>query len=239
MTAPERVELSVVMPVYNEAALIESVLSDWLSTLDGSGSSYELLVYDDGSRDETAGVLARMASSHPHLRVSRHQNRGHGPTIMRGYEEAHGEWIFQTDGDGEIAAGDFLKLWAGRDDRDVVLGIRKGRQSPLHRRIISAGARGVARIVFGSKVEDANVPFRLMRASWLKKQLPLIGSSTTVPNVILSGLASRSGARLAEVPVTHIGRRSGASKLRLGSAISYSTRAVWQTIGVAVRRRSR
>ena len=239
MSAADSVELSVVMPVYNEAGLIESVVSEWLTTLDAAQIRYELLLYDDGSTDRTPEVLSAMAARAPHLTPLHHSNRGHGPTIMRGYSEARGEWIFQTDSDGEIAASDFLRLWNAREGRDFIAGIRVGRKSPLHRRLVTGASRTIVHLFFGSTITDVNAPFRLMRASWLAKQLPLLESDTTVPNVILSGLAARGGTRVLEVPVTHVGRSAGTSSLHLGKIAAYSLHAVVETIGVALRARMR
>lgn len=239
MSAADSVELSVVMPVYNEAALIESVVSEWLTMLDASRIDYEFLLYDDGSTDRTPEVVSAIAARAPRLTPLRHSNRGHGPTIMRGYAEARGEWIFQTDSDGEIAASDFLRLWSAREDRDFIAGTRVGRTSPLHRRTVTAASRLVVHLLFGFTVTDVNAPFRLMRASWLRKQLPLLRPGTTVPNVILSGLAARGGTRVLEVPVTHVGRSAGTSSLHFGKVASYSLRAVIETLGVALRARLR
>ena len=81
-------ELSVVIPAYNEAEGISRVLSQWTIQLDQLSIDYELLVYDDGSRDETGNILDNLAETNPRLRVTRHSNQGHGPTILKGYHGA-------------------------------------------------------------------------------------------------------------------------------------------------------
>ncbi|MDX1385296.1 MAG: glycosyltransferase family 2 protein, partial [Thermoanaerobaculia bacterium] len=88
------------LPVYNEAETLASVLDEWIAELTRLGIAFEIRAYDDGSTDGTAAILAEMAGSEPRLRVDRHENRGHGPTVLRGYREATAEWILQIDSDG-------------------------------------------------------------------------------------------------------------------------------------------
>jgi len=232
-------ELSVVIPVYNEETAIAAVLDEWAAVLDALGIDYEMRVYDDGSRDGSRAAIESRAAARPQIVALHHANRGHGPTIVRGYGESRGAWVFQTDSDGEMPASAFPRLWQLRADRDVILGVRGGRQSPLARRMLSGGARAVVRVLFGARVRDVNVPYRLMRGAWLREQLPLLGPSSAVPNVILSGLAARTRARIAEVPVESAPRRGGTSTLNPRRAVRYAASAVAEAVRVARRLRSR
>lgn len=228
--------LSVVMPVYNEEGSIESVLAEWTEMLDRVAPDYELRVYDDGSRDGTAAILQRIAGGNPKLIASSHTNRGHGPTLMRGYAEARGEWVFQTDSDGEMPASQFEELWKQRDAYDFLLGSRAGRDSTTHRRVLTTGSRFVTAVLFGRKVRDVNTPYRLMRNAWLRRQIARMPADAAVPNIILSGLAARTGARILEVPVPHTNRRTGATSLNLRRIGKLSLRAVVDSIRVAASR---
>jgi hypothetical protein len=78
-----------------------------------------------------------------------------------------------------------------------------------------------------------------MRGAWLREQLPLLGSASAVPNVILSGLAARTRARIAEVPVDFTARRSGTSTLNVRRAARYAASAVAEAVRVARQLRSR
>src|SRR5262249_56214122 len=102
-----RPELSIVMPVYNEAAVIGDVVTSWLRELERLGIGYEFLAYDDGSRDESGRILERLGERVPGLVVSSQANAGHGSTILRGYREARGDWVFQVDSDDEIGPANF------------------------------------------------------------------------------------------------------------------------------------
>lgn len=237
MTDP--LQLSVVMPVYNEGAAIAAGIRSWAAELDGLGVSWELLVLDDGSTDDTPAALAALAADIPALRVLRHPNRGHGPTILRGYAEARGEWVFQTDSDGEIAPGHLRDFWARRDACDLVVGVRVNRAAPLVRRAITAVSRASVACLFGRGISDVNVPYRLMRGSALRAMTADLPPTLFAPNVALAGLAIRRRLRILEIPVEHIGRTHGHSSLGRLSILGPAARALVETLRVAWRARQR
>ncbi|HSY47763.1 MAG TPA: glycosyltransferase family 2 protein [Thermoanaerobaculia bacterium] len=228
--------LSIVMPVYNEAEALEQVVAEWVTMLDGEHIDYEMRIYDDGSRDGTAEVLQRLAASNPRIIATAKKNSGHGPTIMRGYNEAHGEWVFQTDSDGEMGAVSFQSLWSVRDRYDFLLGEREGRLSSMHRKVLTGGSRAVVALLFGRAVVDVNSPYRLMRGEWLRGVLPLIPVGAAVPNIILTGLASKTRSRVFATPVPSQARRHGASSLNLSRIGHLAVRAVIDAARVAFRR---
>ena len=236
---PTRPELSIVMPVYNEGAVIAEVVTTWIQELERLAIDYEFLAYDDGSRDETGRILERLAGQQRGLMVTRKANSGHGPTILRGYREASGEWVFQVDSDDEMGPEHFAGLWKYRDDYDLLIGRRQHRDSPLARRLITALSRATVWTLFGHAVTDVNAPYRLIRQSSLVEILSMIPGDTFAPNVIISGLAARSGLRVREVWVPHRGRRTGTVSIVKWRLWKAAARAFGQTVGVALRARSR
>lgn len=231
-------DLSVVVPVYDEEGAVAAVVEGWDAMLRDLGVAYELRVYDDGSRDGTAAILDRLAPAHPALVVVHQTNRGHGPTVLRGYAEATGTFVFQVDGDDEMPPSAFPELWARRDAADLVLGIRVEREQPAGRALISAVSRLAVRLLFGRGVTDVNVPYRLHRRDALRRLLPLVPPDTFAPNVILAGLALRAGLRVLEVPVAHQTRRTGATSFGSWRMWKTAARAMGQTVAVARRARS-
>jgi dolichol-phosphate mannosyltransferase len=229
-------ELSIVMPVYNEAQALERVVEEWTAMLDDASIDYELRIYDDGSRDGTSAVLGRLAANKSRIVATTQENRGHGPTLMRAYAEARGKWVFQTDSDGELEAASFPRLWSERDRFDFLIGEREGRLSPMHRKVLTGGSRAVVALLFGRAVADVNSPYRLMRGAWLRRVLALIPARAAVPNIILTGLAVKSGARIFATPVPHVARRTGKSSLNLRRIARLAIRAVVDTATVALRR---
>jgi glycosyltransferase involved in cell wall biosynthesis len=193
-------------------------------------------VYDDGSTDKTGAVLRDLTVHIPRLVVISQTNRGHGPTILRGYREARGEWVFQTDSDGEIPAAPFRELWARRTAYDLLLGYRSRRRLAPARRIVTYGSRLAVWALFGSAVRDVNSPFRLVRREWLHATLPRMPADAFAPNVILAGLAARGRLRIHEQPVPYRARPTGKGSLVASRLWRGACRSLIETVAVAVGR---
>ena len=230
--ADTRLDLCAVMPVYNEEEIVGSVTEDWLGVLDGLGIRYELVAIVDGATDASEEVLRAVAERQPRLVVDAKPNSGHGPTILRGYRRGvvTADWVFQTDSDDEMPADAFSELWELRHNADAVIGIRTNRNQSLGRRAISRLARLTARRAFGCRLADVNCPYRLMRSTTLAPLLAPIPDDTFAPNVVLSGMLSRSGARLAEVPVPHQDRTTGEVSILGMRAVRAAVRSFAQTV---------
>jgi glycosyltransferase involved in cell wall biosynthesis len=235
--AAARLDLTVVMPVYNERESIAAVVRDWCATLRELGVAFTLAVYDDGSTDGTAAVLEQLTAELPELELTRQSNRGHGPTVLRGYREARGEWVAQSDSDGEIAAAEFPALWARRAEHDLILGRRTGRDQSVARKLLSRLARRLTRLAFGAGVEDVNTPCRLMRRAPLQALLAELPETLFAPNVALSGLAIVRGLRRLELPVRFETRRFGAGTLQSFRIARVALRCGRETLAVAWRAR--
>jgi len=229
------IPLSVVMPTYNEVGAIGGVVRSWLAALDELAIGYELRLYDDGSRDGTAQVAEDAAAGHPAFVLTRQENSGHGPTILRGYAEARGEWVFQVDSDGEMPADAFAEFWRARHDCDLLLGWRQGRQSNWQRRVITALAAQTVRRLFGDAPRDVNCPYRLFRAERLRQALVLVPSDTFAPNVALTGLAYRLRWRVEERPVPYRPRQTGQPSIVRWRLWRAAVRSLLQTIAIARR----
>ena len=209
-----RYQLALVMPVYNEEACIAQVVTDWRAELDGLGIDYLMILLNDGSKDQSAEVLARFAEE-PRIRVIGKANSGHGPTILMGYGLAIdlADWVFQTDSDNEMSPAHFAQLWQRRDAFDVLFGIRQQRLQGPDRRLISMASRWTVRLLFGKGLADVNTPYRLMRAPLLAEIVAQIPSDTFAPNVIISGTLAAAGRRICNVAVPHENRKTGRASL--------------------------
>lgn len=230
VTAP-KVDVAVVVPVYNEQDCIEATIQAWVTVLEDLGLSFRLWLLDDGSRDGTATILDGLATP-PRVTVLHKVNEGHGPTVLSGYRMAApgARWIFQADADSEIHPSCFTELWNRRQGADAVLGIRRGPRDGRAREILSAGACTAVRLLFGSGIPDVNVPFRLMESSLLEELARQIPPRTFAPNVILSGALVRSRARIRTVPVPFSPRPRGVSGLGGMRLLRIATRAMRETL---------
>ena len=237
--ADRAVELAVVMPVYNEEACIDEVLRSWLEVLSVERIDFRILVLDDGSTDGTAEALAKFAADN-RVEIIRKANSGHGPTILNGYARAVSiaEWVFQCDSDNELKAGSFPTLWSARHRHDAVFGVRTGRRQSIARRLVSAGSRLVARTLAGGAVSDPNVPYRLVRSSWLGRLVPLVPKDAFAPNIILSCALSRSRARILNCPVPHEARKTGVAAIGGWKLWQGAFRAFLQTVRYLPRLRA-
>ena len=155
----------MVMPVYNEQAIISLVLKKWVKVLDAIGVDYVIRVYNDGSTDGTLQEMRKAAANLSRVDIRDKRNGGHGNTVLTGYREAVTDgfdWIFQVDSDDEMSPGDFEELWSHRCDHDFLVGRRENRKQPWSRKIVSAISRWCTRAFFGKSVYDVNSPYRLM-----------------------------------------------------------------------------
>ena len=229
-------DLSVVMPVYNEAEAIGPVLKKWMAMLDTLGIRYRIRAYNDGSKDATGKILSEIAdASDGRVLAVDKANSGHGPTILRGYREAaeDSEWVFQIDSDDEMGPESFPELWAKRNDYDFLVGRRDGRRQPLARKVVSFVSRLCVRLFYGKGIWDVNTLYRLMRAEIFAPFYAQIPDDTFAPNVILSGLAARHRLRLLEIPVPQHDRTTGEVSIKKWKLLKAAARSFAQTIGFA------
>ena len=132
-------DLSIVVPVFNEAGTIEKLVDDLALALPEVAKQFEVLIVDDASTDETSAILQRLADERSWLHVERaDRNAGHGPSVIRGLDGARAEWILQIDSDGQFVVAELALLWAARDTCDVALGVRVLRHDPRHRLLLTS-----------------------------------------------------------------------------------------------------
>lgn len=223
--------LAIVMPAYNESGCIERVVRSWLTVFESVPGV--LIVVNDGSRDDTGKILDALAPTAPQLKVVHQKNAGHGAAVMRGYQEALQSgmtYIFQTDSDDQFMPSDFPRLWELRDRSPFITGYRKDRHDAFARLVITRVVIMLNFLFFGCWLKDSNIPFRLMRADYLRELLPLIPAGIFTPNIMLTVLAVKSGAKLQEIPITHIERQTGAVSIVKWRLIKVCFRSAYELL---------
>lgn len=202
--------LTVVMPAYNEEGCIEQAVRGWHGEVVSKIKPSRMLVVDDGSRDSTGKILGLLARELPGLEVVHQKNAGHGAALMRAYRAcSDSEWVFQVDSDGQFLPSDFRLLWERRGESGFITGYRRERYDAPVRLVVTRVLRLVIFLLFGCRSKDSNIPFRLMDGGLLKGYLQLVPDGVFIPNIFLSVIASVSGQRLLDIPVTHIARKTG------------------------------
>jgi len=215
-----RPELAVVMPIYNEAASIETVVMEWLAELQRLGISFEVLAVNDGSRDGTGAALRRLAEKYPGL-VSplEKANAGHGRACRAGYSRAverGAEWTLQIDSDGQCDPAFFAAFWNERANAEAIFGVRTSRDDGPMRVLISAICRAVTSLCCGMDLKDVNVPYRLMRSSSLQQALECVPEDFDMQNTALTlALRRAPGVRWKYVPIHFRDRQGGTNSINL------------------------
>ena len=167
-------KLYIVLPAYNEKDSIEHVINDWYKVVEKIGKSSRLVIVNDGSTDNTYDIMLELAKEKPQFIPLTKENGGHGSTVIYAYNYAIKEgadWIFQTDSDGQTNPDEFQKFWDMRVKYDAILGNRTVREDGQQRKFVEKTLCTILKIIFGIKVPDANAPFRLMKASLVKKYM--------------------------------------------------------------------
>lgn len=144
--------LSIVIPAFEEAESIAEVVSEAVGVFDAAFESFEIIVVDDGSADNTAGALAELAQNEPRLKVVRHPRRsGKSAALRTGMIEAQAVWVATMDGDGQDDPRSIVDMAAAVDlstigEVGVVAGCRTNRTDGANRKFASrfANACGAA-----------------------------------------------------------------------------------------------
>lgn len=227
----QKLDLAVILPVYNEEGSIEKVINKWNDELSKTNISFKIHVYNDGSKDETLEILTKINKSNINLVVHNKINSGHGSTILQGYcENSYAEWIFQADSDDEIEPNSFHKLWKYRDKYEFIVGRRTDRKSHMSRSVISIVARILVNFLYGKSVYDVNCPYRLMKTSSFKKCFLSIPGNSFAPNIMVTGYAALQKLKTVEIEVPFKHRTTGEVYIKKLKLLKAAVTSGWQII---------
>jgi glycosyltransferase involved in cell wall biosynthesis len=211
-------DISVVIPLYNEAPNLEPLYGELTAALARGPWSYELILVDDGSTDGSFEILTRLQAADPRVRVIQfRRNFGQTAAFAAGFAEARGRLIVTADGDLQNDPADIPELVRRLEsgDADIVCGWRRVRRDPLFtRRLPSQLANRVISWATGIHLNDYGCSLKVFRAE-VVKPLRLYGEL----HRFLPALASEMGVRIAELPVNHRPRRHGRSKYGLSRTV--------------------
>lgn len=219
-------QLTVVMPAYNEADNIRAAVADVAAHVFQAVPDAELLVVDDGSRDATPEVLAELAAQDPRLRVLRQPNGGHGEALRNGIEAAEGEHLLLLDSDRQIALDRFPAHWARLGEVDAIIGMRVVRHDPAHRLMLTRAMRALFRAGFGTVPQDANIPYKLFPRSAWREARATIPPGCLIPSALMGLWLMRSGLRVEEVEIEHRPRAAGETVLKPWRLAKFCWRAL-------------
>lgn len=206
--------LSLVIPAYNEAAGIAAAIAEAGAVLAEIAGDYEVIVVDDGSKDDTFAIATLEAVSRPRVRIVKHeQNRGYGAALRTGFEAARFEHVAFTDADCQFDLHDLARLIPHAAEAPIVAGYRIDRKDPWRRRFLSKGYNLLARTLLGTRVRDCDCALKVFRREALHHLLP--ESRNFFVNTEMLTRARQRNFNVIEVGVTHRPRLRGASKVAM------------------------
>jgi glycosyltransferase involved in cell wall biosynthesis len=212
-----RPDISVIVPMRNEALSVDQLYHELTTTLEAFGRSYEIVAIDDGSTDKTFELLATLQACDPRLRVIRfRRNFGQTAAFAAGFAHAHGRFIVTTDGDLQNDPRDIPGMIEQAErGPDIVAGWRKDRKDPfINRRLPSMIANWIISYSTGVKLHDYGCSLKVFRAE-VVKPMKLYGEM----HRFLPAIASEQGVSIEERVVNHRARMHGKSNYGISRTI--------------------
>lgn len=220
-------KLSLVLPAHNEEENIRPVVERAVEVLPRHFQDWEVIVVNDGSRDNTGAIAAELEAERPgHVRLVTHpRNRGYGAALTSGFAAATGDYLMFMDSDRQFDIGDIERLAPFVGLYDIVAGYRIKRNDPWYRFAIGYTFNAIVTVLFGIFLRDIDCGFKIFRAGLLK------GMQLTSPGALINteihAKANRQGATIVEVGVNHYPRLVGEQS---GTKVRTITRAMGETI---------
>lgn len=203
-------ELSVIIPIYNEAESIVPLYEELNEVLTNLEISYEILFIDDGSKDESFSLMKTIHDQNTCVRIIKFRsNFGQSAAMKAGFEYATGRVIVTMDGDMQNDPHDIPVLIESlkNDNYDVVCGWRKNRNDPLFKRVFSHLANRFRTLLTGESIHDSGCTLRAYKGDSVK-DLELYGSL----HRYIPAMLFWKGYHVGEIVINHRFRSSGTSK---------------------------
>jgi dolichol-phosphate mannosyltransferase len=207
------IDISVVIPVYNEEENLMPLLDELFPILRESGKGFEVICIDDASKDNSFSVLEGIKKVYAELRIVRHKlNCGESAAEATGFAHAKGDVIVTIDGDQQNDPADIPLLLEALDHADAVCGVRRKREDDWVKRISSKIANGFRNWATKDAVSDAGCTFRALKRNALKEIPVFNGMHRFLPTLL-----RLQGFTVTEVSVNHRPRTRGESKYGIGN----------------------
>ncbi len=222
--------LYLVMPAYNEEANIEGVVKSWYKVLDLAGEDSRFIIADSGSVDATHSILLDLQKEYPKLVILPDTLKQHGPKLIAMYDYAikqGADYIFQTDSDGQTNPDEFEAFWNKREDYAAIIGNRVVRGDGKDRKFVENVVCFLLRLYFGVKVQDANAPFRLMKADVVAKYLPKLPEDYNLPNIMMTTYLSYYKEAVDFEEITFKPRQGGENSIDIPKIVKIG----WKALG--------
>lgn len=221
-------DLYIVIPAYNESENIKDVINDWYPIVENASEGSRLVIINDGSKDDTLQIAQKIAEDKKKMTVISKPNGGHGSTVLYGYRYAiksGADYIFQTDSDGQTNPQEFAQFWELREKYDAVIGNRVVRGDGKSRKFVENVVCLLLKIMFRVKVEDANAPFRLMKADLVAKYIDKLPEDYNLPNIMFTTYFVRYNEKVKFVDITFKPRQGGTNSINIKKIVKIGIKA--------------
>ncbi|MDI9400995.1 MAG: glycosyltransferase family 2 protein [Limisphaerales bacterium] len=212
----QQLDISVVIPVYNEEDNLEPLVLELEEALTKTGKSFEVICVNDASTDSSLERLKSLRASRAWLRIIDHSvNSGESAGEASGFQFAHGEVIITMDADLQMDPADIPAfLEALKPDIDAVCGVRARRQDNFVRRLSTKIANAYRNFITGDKISDAGCTYRAIRRKALREIPVFNGMHRFLPTML-----RYQGYRVEEIFINHRPRTHGVSKYGVGNRL--------------------
>jgi len=213
--------LSVVIPAYNESLRLPHTLGRCMAFLEGWGETWEVIVVDDGSTDDTAAIVERLHARDVRVRLLRTEHGGKGRAVRTGMLEASGRWRLFADADLSVDLSELPKFFDVPVDVAIASREAPGAQridEPLTRHLVGRVFNWCVRLLVVPGIQDTQCGHKIFTAAATRALFPLSRIDGFALDVELLFLARRAGLRIREVPV--IWRHKAGTRVRMQSGLS-------------------
>ncbi len=202
-------QVSVILPIYNEAAGITETIKTINQKVSKLTSTYEIIAVNDGSSDNSLKILIDLQKKLP-LKIIVHQtNRGYGAAFKSGIKHAKYPWVFFTDADLQFNIDELENFIPYTVDKDLIIGYRKDRADVFRRKLVSHIYNQIIQVLFGLKIKDVDCAFKLIRKSALSN-IKLRSNSFFVSAELMIKVHQQK-LLIKEIGVNHYPRTKGNS----------------------------
>ncbi len=205
-------KLSVFLPAYNEGANLEKTIKNVVENLKKNVPIWELIIINDGSKDQTGEVADRWSKKDKHISVIHHQpNRGYGAALKSGLYACKYPWISFIDSDGQFDFSEINRFidTQQRTGADMVIGFYLGRKVSLSRKLNTFIWQVIVRLLFGLKVRDIDCGFKLISKKIVDTIEPLQSERGAFISSEFLIKARKAGFKIVEIGVNHYPRKQG------------------------------
>jgi dolichol-phosphate mannosyltransferase len=208
MREDRSIDISVVIPVYNEEENLPVLIPQIAEVLKPLGKTYEMICVDDGSKDQSRRLLKKMVLEYPQIRIlGFKKNCGETAAGAAGIKEARGGIVITIDADLQNDPKDIPRMLDYLNEYDMVTGWRQKREDSWIKRITSRIANRIRNNLSGEEIQDSGCTFRAYKRECLQEIKLYKGMHRFIPTLV-----KMEGYRVIEIPIAHHPRKFGVSK---------------------------